>query len=173
MFGGFLKNAIEYFLQTLLGADGKVKRCIPRRHFQLVISRHKKSQKIFELWPTGISYWWAISRLKKSQKISEFWPTGISYWWAISRLKKSQKISEFWPTGINYWWDIKMKRCISRDIFNWLLAGIKSRRKYPNFGLQGSVIDWHWGWKDAFLRERAQGWTTSLPSRCKGSSTRL
>ena len=26
-------------------------------------------------------------------------------------------------------------------IFNWLLTGIKSRRKYPNFGIQGSVIN--------------------------------
>ena len=25
-------------------------------------------------------------------------------------------------------------------IFNWLLTGIKRRRKYPNFGIQGSVI---------------------------------
>ena len=39
-----------------------------------------------------------ISRHKRSKKLSEFWPTGISYWWAISRLKKSQNISEYWST---------------------------------------------------------------------------
>ena len=41
-------------------------------HFQLAISRFKKSQKMSEFWPTGISNRWAFSRLKKSQKMSEF-----------------------------------------------------------------------------------------------------
>ena len=31
--------------------------------------------------------------------------------------------------------------CFEVVIFKWLLAGIKSRRKYPNFGIQGSVIN--------------------------------
>ena len=51
----------------------------------------------------------------------------------LSSLKKSQKMCQFWSKG----W----KGVFQEDIFNWLLAGLKSLRKCANSGLQWSVID--------------------------------
>ena len=112
-----LKSRRKYANFGLKWSSGELK-----RHFQLVISRHKKSQKLSEFCPTGISNYgiWrciprghfqlVIRRHKKSQKISEFWPTENSYWKAISRLKKSRKMCQFWPTAISYWWVISRLR---------------------------------------------------------------
>ena len=45
---------------------------------------------------------------------------------------------EFWPIGISYCEGEKMD---SQGTFIcWLSAGLKSRRKYLNFGLQGLVL---------------------------------
>ena len=109
----------------------RVKRCISRRPFKLVIKMicitRQPHFNLFQFCIVLSIIVWKTTLLNK-------------YFFDSNTIHERS----FWHA---YLWQID---AFPGDIFNWLLAGIKSRRKYTNFGPLGSVIDELKGWKDAF-----------------------